>query len=82
MYDILGLINVFSTFQETVWSHLKHLFSTLIFNTIHELFCNLIGSFTNRLSAYTRRVKRIKMAARVCLTDETGYFSKRSVRIA
>ena len=24
MYEIVGLKHVFSTFQETVWSHLKH----------------------------------------------------------
>ena len=30
MYEILGLKHVFSTFQETVWSHLKRQFNSMI----------------------------------------------------
>ena len=44
MYEILGLKHVFSTFQETVWSHLKKLFNSSferLSQNLKEVFISL-----------------------------------------
>ena len=57
MYEFLGLKHVFSTFQETVWSHLKNVcqMATFVRKTVLKFDIGLVYSTRNTCTQQTPR---------------------------